>query len=586
MPPVNPGDHYVHPRILRRHPELDPQQRRFIGHGEGPLLGLAGPGAGKTQCIELRAANLLLTGRVCPEELTLCTFGKPAAQELRERFLASAQALGCSADAGQVRISTIHSLCHQILAAHASAVGLKSPFRLLDEDVQRLLMGSRFDDIFGPDLDVLEARGWRDERDIVYQARRYFDRIADERIALKTLCNSPRVFDAALARCCWRYRRVLLEINAMDFAHLQVMATVLLDDSGIASTVGAPMRYIMVDEYQDTSHIQQRILFRLAEAHNNLAVVGDDDQSIYRFRGASVRDLLQFPDRFPNAAVVSLMKNYRSHVGIVDAYSLWMPTAADWAHPDRRDVSFRHDKTIVAHAPDDHASYPSVISVSGTSPYDEGRQLAELFRFLKSAGAITRYGQIALLLHSVKDRVAGPYLDALEDAGVPVRHVAAGSGDDAAAGGSSGHVLVTTIHQAKGREWPVVAVGGLDNPGRHDDPVGDHLSRYHRRDPFEPADRMAAFDRARVYYTAFSRPSGVLALSATGRPHRSFDAIWDGLPRWPDIDHAALGRQRFTEGHLTSAGTRAPDFVSDLVINMDPMESLTMRLPPDISVIF
>ena len=93
------------------------------------------------------------------------------------------------------------------------------------------------------------------------------------------------------------------------------------------------MRFIMVDEYQDTSRIQQEILLRLANAHGNLAVGGDDDQAIYRFRGASVRDLLQFPEWFPNAEVVGLTVNYRSHVGIVEAYSLWMPSAADWAHP-------------------------------------------------------------------------------------------------------------------------------------------------------------------------------------------------------------------------------------------------------------
>ena len=141
----------------------------------------------------------------------------------------------------------------------------------------------------------------------------------------------------------------------------------------------------------------------------------------------------------------------------------------------------------------------------GDSPYDEGRQLGELFRCLKDAGVISHCGQVALLLHSVKDRVAGPYLDALEDLGVLVRDVAAGTAAGAGAGGSSDQVLVTTIHQAKGREWPVVAVGGLDHPGRHDDPVGAHLSRNQRRDPFEPIDRIAALDRARVYYTAISR---------------------------------------------------------------------------------
>ena len=574
MRSVNPGDHYVHPRIRRRHPELDPQQQRFIGHGEGPLLGLAGPGAGKTKCIELRAVNLLLSGLVVPAELVLCTFGKPAARELRQRFLASAQALGCGPDAARVRISTIHSLCHQILAAHANDVGLESPYRLLDEDAQRLLMRERFDEIFGPDLDVLENRGWREDAQVIQQARCYFDRIADERIDLEELADSRRAFDAALGRCCWRYRSALWECNVLDFAHLQVLADELLDDRRIARRVGGAMRYIMVDEYQDTSYVQQRILLRLAEAHGNLAVVGDDDQSIYRFRGASVRDLLQFPDRFPDAEVVRLMKNYRSHVRVVDAYSLWMPAAADWAHPDRRGVSFRYDKTIVANAPESHAAYPSVISVSGTSPYDEGRQLADLFRFLKNSGVITRYDQVALLLRSVKNRVAGPYLNALKDAGVPVRHVMTGLGDDAAGDVSTDAVLVTTIHQAKGREWPVVAVGGLDHPGRHDDPVGEHLSRYHRRDPFEPADRIAAFDRARVYYVAFSRPRGLLALSATGRPHRSFHAIWDGLPRWPDIDHAALGAKRLFDAHSAGAGVPSPD----LVIDLDRMESLTMRL--------
>ncbi len=513
-------------------------------------------------------------GLVAPAELVLCTFGKPAARELRQRFVTTAQALGCGADVAQVRVSTIHSLCHQILVPYAGAVGLKAPYRLLNDDEQTRLMRSRFDKIFGPDRDVLENRGWRDERDIIHQARRYFDRLADERIDLNNLYDLPRSFDAALGRCCWRYRQVLWGCGAPDFAHLQALADVLLANPSVASTVAATMRHIMVDEYQDTSRIQQRIMFRLAQAHGNLAVVGDDDQSIYRFRGASVRNLLQFPVRFPDAQVVGLTVNYRSHGGIVDAYGRWMPTAADWSHPDRPDVSLRYAKSIAAHAANSHAAYQSVISVVGDSPYDEGRQLGELFLFLKDAGVISHYGQAALLLHSVKDRVAGPYLDALEDLGVPVRHVAAGSAAHAGAGGSSDQVLVTTIHQAKGREWPVVAVGGLDHPGRHDDPVGAHLSRHHRRDPFEPIDRIAALDRARVYYTAFSRPSSLLALSATGRPHRSFDGIWDGLPRWPDVDRAALARQRFAEGHLFGAATRSPD----LVVCMDPMDNLRVRM--------
>ncbi len=203
---------------------------------------------------------------------------------------------------------------------------------------------------------------------MIQQARRYFDRIADERIDLEGLAASPRAFDAALGRCCLRYRWALWGLNALDFAHLQALAAKLLCNPRIAGRIGSAMRFIMVDEYQDTSRIQQEILLRLANAHGNLAVVADHGQAIYRFRGASVRDLLQFPEWFPNAKVVGLTVNYRSHVGIVEAYSLWMPSAADWTHPDLRDVSFRHDKSIAAHASHTHASYPSVIAISGSRP--------------------------------------------------------------------------------------------------------------------------------------------------------------------------------------------------------------------------
>ena len=109
--------------IQRLHPELDPGQREFVGHSRGPLLVIAGPGAGKTRCVALRAVNLLLTGETSPGELVLCTFGRDAARELERRFTGSALACGVPGDPSRVRISTIHSLCHGILAPHAGLAG-------------------------------------------------------------------------------------------------------------------------------------------------------------------------------------------------------------------------------------------------------------------------------------------------------------------------------------------------------------------------------------------------------------------------------------------------------------------------------
>ena len=113
------------------------------------------------------------------------------------------------------------------------------------------------------------------------------------------MADADDPFHAALGRCCLRYETLLDEANAMDFSRLQSKADQLLQDDSIAQGVGAGITHLMVDEYQDTSCVQERILLRLAKVHGNPCVVGDDDQSIYRFRGACVRNLLQFPDRFP-----------------------------------------------------------------------------------------------------------------------------------------------------------------------------------------------------------------------------------------------------------------------------------------------
>ena len=136
--------------------------------------------------------------------------------------------------------------------------------------------------------------------------------------------------------------------------------------------------------------------------HGNFCLVGDEDQSLYRFRGATARNIPRFPHRFPDCKVVRLTVNYRSHPTIVKCYDRWMDSA-DWSNSDPQGPPYRHPKTILPHAPERYDDYPAVIAIVGRDPDDEGRQLADLLRFLKSRRVIAGCHQVALLLHTVKD---------------------------------------------------------------------------------------------------------------------------------------------------------------------------------------
>ena len=535
----------VSPVILRLYPRLDAGQRELIRHIDGPTLGIAGPGAGKTLALALRAANILLLGRAQPSELLLCTYNTDAAEELRQRLNTVGRAAGYDGDLGQARVCTIHSLCAQLLAACPEPVELKPGFRLLDRQEQWWFLYERFDQVFGPEQGVLAARGWQEPAAVVRNALEYFDRICDEGIMSWDLMLSQSRFLAALGSCYWRYEELLLEENVVDFAHLQKWAAMLVYGDAVGDRIAGGVRYLMCDEYQDTSYVQEAILLRLADAHGNLCVVGDEDQSLYRFRGASVENILRFPQRLPGCHEVRLTVNYRSHPDIVQAYDRWM-AAADWSNPDPGGAPFRHAKTIIPHDPTRHDDYPAVIALDGGGPEDEARQLADLLWFLKRRRVIAEFGQVALLLHSVQDEVAGSYQDGLESKGIPVHCFAAGS--SRAGKRSSKAVAITTIHQAKGREWPVVIVGSLDFHNPNVDPVGRTLAGHCRGGRWEPAQRIATFDHMRQHYVAFSRPRDLLVLTAGGSVHPRFRPIWENVPRWDQMRPAALAalaRQRF-----------------------------------------
>src|SRR6185295_12920519 len=245
-------------------------------------------------------------------------------------------------------------------------------------------------------------------------ARGFFNKITEELVDPSQLADSDDQFLRLIAKAYVSYDRLLFETNHIDFAHLQKLLYDLLQEPEIAAAIKSGIKYVLVDEYQDTNYLQEQILFKLAEDHCNLCVVGDEDQSLYRFRGATVRNLLEFPTNIPEAHVIKLTTNYRSHKSIVKAYDQWM-ASADWSNANG--PAFRFDKTIAPDHESAHSDYPAIFSIWGNNERDEAQRLAEFVDFLKEREVIRDYNQVALLLHSVRQEHSGRYLEALKAKG-------------------------------------------------------------------------------------------------------------------------------------------------------------------------
>ena len=230
-----------------------------------------------------------------PFEIIMLAFGNLAAIEMRQRVAAAARSVGYRGDVDQVGISTIHSLSGRILSAHQERVGLQRGYKVLNREAQRGFMVENFQAIFGPRQRGFKIYGWKNPQQIITKAARSFDLITEEDISPRRLVDSGNYFHELIGRCYLAYEEALLKFNLSDFSHLLLWADDVLKDDRIADRYAAKARQIMVDEYQDVSRIMESIVLRVSGYHDNPAVVGDENQSIYRFRGAGPEALLGFP---------------------------------------------------------------------------------------------------------------------------------------------------------------------------------------------------------------------------------------------------------------------------------------------------
>jgi DNA helicase-2/ATP-dependent DNA helicase PcrA len=284
---------------------LNPAQREAVTHGEGPLLILAGAGSGKTRVLTHRIAYLVHSGQARADELLAITFTNKAAQEMRDRV---ELLLGRSTRG--MWVLTFHSACTRMLRADAERLGYTRQFTIYDQaDARRLVKQV---------LDQIDADPKR------FPAAAVHNQISDAKNRLRDAAEYRSMvgsyFEQTVAEAYALYERELLRFNAMDFDDLLVRAVNLLElFPEVRARYQQAFRHLLVDEYQDTNHAQYRWLVLLAGERHNLAVVGDDAQSIYGFRGADIRNILDFSQDFPEAHVVKLEQNYRSTQTILSA---------------------------------------------------------------------------------------------------------------------------------------------------------------------------------------------------------------------------------------------------------------------------
>jgi len=297
------SDAVPHPDVLLE--DLNEPQRRAVVHRGGPLLVVAGAGSGKTRVLTRRVGHLIATGDARPWEILAITFTNKAADEMRSRLTGLVGPV-----AERMWVSTFHAACVRILRAHAPRLGYRSSFTIYDDTDSRRLIEQILRDL-NIDAKKIPARSVQatisGAKAELIEARQFVD-------------GARSVFERRMADVYVEYQQRLLDASAMDFDDLLLQTVKLFRrESDVLESYQKRFKQVLVDEYQDTNRVQNEFVMLLCAEHRNVCIVGDTDQSIYAFRGADIRNILEFEKAFPDAVVIPLEQNYRSTKTILDA---------------------------------------------------------------------------------------------------------------------------------------------------------------------------------------------------------------------------------------------------------------------------
>ena len=413
---------------------LHDEQRKAVTHSDGPLLIIAGAGTGKTTVITKRFAWLILEKGLQPSEILALTFTEKAAQEMEERV---DQLLPF----GYVDlwISTFHSFCERILRDWGTDIGLSHDFTILDETSQAVLMREHFER-----FELSYYRPLGNPTKFIHVLLRHFSRAKDEGIAPKEYLSYAQQLSAdedqvefrkgdasivaehariaEVAHAYHTYQQLLLEYNSLDFGDLLLYTLKLLKERPKArEEFQKKFKHILVDEFQDTNHAQYEIVRMLVNAEKNLAVVGDDDQSIYKFRGAAISNILEFKKDFPDASEVVLTKNYRTKQNILDlAYGFIQQN-----NPNRLEAALgtRDGHAISKRLTATREGMGYVEHLHESTNIEEAKSVVKRILDLKEQNSDAQWCDFAILVRA--NDHATPFLPMLDRHAIPYQFLAA-----------------------------------------------------------------------------------------------------------------------------------------------------------------
>jgi DNA helicase-2/ATP-dependent DNA helicase PcrA len=578
---------------------LNQAQAAAVTHPEGPLLIVAGAGSGKTRVLTHRIAWLIAQQGISPFEILAITFTNKAAQEMRERVAALVGPV-----ARRMWVSTFHSACVRILRRDASRLGYKSNFTIYDQADALRLTGY-----------VIRDQGLDSKKFPARSVHAYISAAKNELIDFETYAGRARtVMERRVGDVYRDYQHRLVAANAMDFDDLLLVAVNLLQACpDVLEHYQQRFRHVLVDEYQDTNRAQNELVLLLSGLYRQISVVGDSDQSVYGWRGADIRNILQFEEAFPDAKVVVLEQNYRSTQVVLDAANAQSRAVEE--ELVRRDVPYkvvggtrfydrREVKDMLAYLravanPEDEVSLKRIVNVPKRGIGDTS--LARLDRwaaghnttFARALEEADRAGVTGKALGGLRELVGllgdlrfskdelGPagLLEAVADrtgylAELVSEHTVESAGrienieelvgaareaedldafleqvslvaDADEVDGDSSKVTLMTLHTAKGLEYPVVFIVGME------DGVFPHLRSLGEPDEMEEERRLAyvGITRARErLYLSNAWCRSLWGQTQYNPPSRFLSEIPDALIRTEDGGRRQRGRRSDLSG--------------------------------------
>ncbi len=418
---------------MQSNESMNPEQALAI-EAVGPTLVIAGPGTGKTFTTIRRVVHLIETEGVKPEEIMLVTYTVKASKELVTRLTNELSSRGIEVNLHDMYIGTFHHICRRILKEFCDYTALAKNYLETDQFEQQYLIYNHlkeFDAIPGIEKVVpFEWQGaygprpispWRRCGDICRLVAGISEECIDAEDMRRRCGGALRGKVEVLARMVMKYDRICREENVMDFTHLQTETYKLLTTHPeVLRKLQSRIRYVMIDEYQDTNFIQVALIKLLGGEKGNVFVVGDDDQGIYRFRGASVGNILRFGETYEQSQKFRLATNYRSHPGIVEFCKDWMrysPTQKKlWEGEDGKFYRYLKGK-IQANKEE---SGQSVMKITARSLSEWQERFCDFIERLMKSGKISDYNQVAVLVNSVKSSRSRLLQMGLSRRGIPV----------------------------------------------------------------------------------------------------------------------------------------------------------------------